>query len=540
MRGPRPASGLDSESALCHTRGMSFEVERALADPGFTPGARHLPLLFDRLSSADDETSEELERVIARAGSAALAHVTERLAGATRELRRRLLRLTTRLPSSDERTELLLEALRDEDATSRRWAARGLGQLPAPDERVELALLEAFEGADLPLKRAIAESLGKVGSPRSRDALAAASGDPELERRARRSLLLLERASVRLTRSAIRLDAELPKTVRVVARSRAGLSELVAEELSDLAPHVTSPSSVTFDFGGNLRTLYRSRIATDFGVVVAPARPLSPTPEALAELVTSPPALEIFRAWTSGPVRFRLEFASGGHRRSEAWRVAELVSKRCRELLNDTREAPWEVLVGSRFERDGLLLVPRGADERFAYRTRDVPAASHPTVAAALARVARSEPDDVVWDPFVGSGLELVERARLGPYRRLLGSDLDPRALAAAHSNLKSAGITATLERGDSLALAPREVSLILTNPPMGRRVARDGTIRHLLTSFVVHASRVLVRGGRMVWLSPLPDLTLATGRQAGFRTETITTVDMQGFEAALQIFRLD
>jgi 23S rRNA G2445 N2-methylase RlmL len=516
---------------------MSFEVETALADPGFTPGARHLPALFDFLSGADDETSERAERVIARAGAAALEHVATRWAGAPPELRRRLLRLVTRLPSSSERTALLLEALRNEDSASRRWAARGLGQLDAPDAEVEAALLEALGDADLPLKRAIAEALGKVGSERSRDPLLGATGDPELERRARRSLLLLERASTRQHRSSIRLDAPLGRPARLLARSRSGLAAFVAEELGELGPRVTSPGSVAFEFGGSLRELYRARIATDFGVVVSPARPLPATPESLATLVTSPDALAVFRAWTEGPLRFRLSFSAGGHRRAEAWRVAELVADRSGELVNDTRDAPWEVVVGARFERDGILLVPRGADERFTYRVRDVPAASHPTLAAAHARVAGARREDVVWDPFVGSGLELVERARLGPYRRLLGSDLDPRALAAARENLNSAGIEARLELGDSLALAPPGVSLILTNPPMGRRVARDGTVRELLTAFVAHASRVLVRGGRLVWLSPLPELTESAGRQAGFRVETAATVDMQGFDADLQVF---
>jgi predicted RNA methylase len=517
---------------------MSFEVETALADPGFTPGARHLPLLLNLLSDVDDETSERVERVVARAGAAVLTQVSERLSHASGELRRRLVRLTTRLPSSAERTALLLAMLRDDDSSVRRWAARGLGQLESADEQAEGGLLTALEGADLPLQRAIAEALGKVGSERSLAALRAATGDAELERRARRSLILLERASTRRTRSTIRLDSALTRSAHLLARSRSGLSGLVADELIRFRPRVTSPSSVVFEFGGSLRELHESRIATDFGVVVSPDRALAPTPESLATLVTSAASLEVFRAWTDGPLRFRLAFVGGGHRRAEAWRVAELVSERSRELLNDTREAPWEVLVGPRFERDGILLLPRGADERFGYRTRDVPAASHPTLAAALARVARARPDDVVWDPFVGSGLELVERARLGPYHRLLGSDVDPRALAAARDNLKSANIEATLELGDSLALAPRGVTLILTNPPMGRRVARDGTVRNLLTSFVTHAARVLVPGGRMVWLSPLPELTQTAGRQAGFRIETVATVDMQGFDAALQVLQ--
>jgi predicted RNA methylase len=517
---------------------MSFEVETALADPGFTPGARHLPALFDLLPGADDEASERVERVIARAGSAALDLVGARWSAAAPELRRRLLRLATRLPSSSGRTALLLTALRNDDSASRRWAARGLGQLEAADEEVERALLDALGGADLPLQRAIAEALGKVGSERSLDALKALGGDTELERRARRALLLLERARARRTRSVIRVDTPLGVTARLLARSRSGLAELVAEELHDFGPRVSSPSSVVFEFGGTLRELHRSRIAADFGVVIAPPRPLPPTPESLATLVTCPSARATFRAWTEGSPRFRLSFSAGGHRRAEAWRVAELVAEKSRELVNDTREAPWEVVVGAHFERDGILLVPRDADERFAYRVRDVPAASHPTLAAALARAAGARPDDVVWDPFVGSGLELVERALLGPYRRLLGSDVDPRALAAARENLKSANIEAELRLGNSLELAPRDVSLILTNPPMGRRVARDGTVRHLLTSFVARAAQVLVPGGRMVWLSPLPDLTEAAGQRAGFQIETLLTVDMQGFDAALQVFQ--
>lgn len=517
---------------------MPFEVETALTDPGFTPGVRHFSVLLDLLATVDDETCERIERVLARAGAAAFEPTRARLAAAPPELRRRLVRLLTRLPSSPTRTQTLLDELTGPDSVCRRWAARGLGQLPAPDEEVESALLGALDGADLPLQRAIAEALGKVGGPRSFAALAELSGDPELERRARRSRLLLERAFTRQTPSTIRRNAPLGVRFPMVARCRRGLAQLVAEELREFGARVTSPASVAFEHEGSLSDLERSRIALDFGVVVPPERPLARSPEGLAELITSPSALGAFRAWTDGPVRFRLAFGGGGHRRAEAWRVAELVAEKSRELVNDTREAPWEIVIPLEFERQGILLVPRDADRRFEYRVRDVPAASHPTLAAALARVAQVRPDDVVWDPFVGSALELIERARLGPYRSLLGSDIDPRALEAAHENLKSARIEARLERGDALSLSPRGVSLILTNPPMGRRVARDGSLRQLLTAFVERTRELLVPGGRLVWLSPLPEATARTGRRAGLRVQTLTTVDMQGFEAALQVFQ--
>ncbi|MFY0536671.1 TRM11 family SAM-dependent methyltransferase [Nannocystis pusilla] len=113
------------------------------------------------------------------------------------------------------------------------------------------------------------------------------------------------------------------------------------------------------------------------------------------------------------------------------------------------------------------------ADPRFSYRSGDVPAASHPTIAAALARLAEVRQDDVVWDPFVGSGLELCERGLLGPAASLLGTDLDPRALAVAAANLRNAGLRAELTQADATTHRPAGVTLIVTNPPMGRRVHR-------------------------------------------------------------------
>jgi 23S rRNA G2445 N2-methylase RlmL len=182
-----------------------------------------------------------------------------------------------------------------------------------------------------------------------------------------------------------------------------------------------------------------------------------------------------------------------------------------------------------------IELVPRFPDPRFTYRQADVPAASHPTIAAALARVAGVRPDDVVWDPFVGSALELIERARLGPYAALHGTDIDEGALEAARANLARAGIEAVqLVHADSTAKRPRDVTLVLTNPPMGRRVAR-GELAPLMDRFVVSAREALVRGGRLVWLSPMPDRTRARLEAEGFTVDLARAVDMGGFSAELQ-----
>ena len=183
-------------------------------------------------------------------------------------------------------------------------------------------------------------------------------------------------------------------------------------------------------------------------------------------------------------------------------------------------------------------LVPGLVDPRFAYRTGDVAAASHPTLAAALARVAGVRDDDVVWDPFVGSGLELCERALAGPYRALVGSDLDEAALEAARGNLEAAGVRgATLLRGDASTLAPPgpRPTLIITNPPLGRRVQRSAALAPLLDRFIAHAARLLAPGGRMVWISPFPERTRAAAEARGLRVVRARMVDMGGFTAELE-----
>src|SRR5699024_6701634 len=144
------------------------------------------------------------------------------------------------------------------------------------------------------------------------------------------------------------------------------------------------------------------------------------------------------------------------------------IAERCPELLNDPTETLWEVIVDETDETS-IALWPRGLeDPRFAYRRAQVPASSHPTIAAALAKVAGARPDDVVWDPFVGAGAELVERGRLGRFRALIGNDTDRLALERARVNIDAAGLEAQLLKGDARRFRPRQrPTLIVTNPPM-------------------------------------------------------------------------
>jgi tRNA G10 N-methylase Trm11 len=79
---------------------------------------------------------------------------------------------------------------------------------------------------------------------------------------------------------------------------------------------------------------------------------------------------------------------------------------------------------------------------------------------------------------------------------------------------------------------------LIVTNPPMGRRVVHHRELPQLLDRFVAHAAEVLQPGGRLVWISPRPDDGARRAAACGLRLDFERDVDMGGFAARIQRFR--
>ncbi|MBA3454372.1 MAG: methyltransferase [Deltaproteobacteria bacterium] len=212
--------------------------------------------------------------------------------------------------------------------------------------------------------------------------------------------------------------------------------------------------------------------------------------------------------------------------------MAKEVTRIASELINDPTSTTWEIVAD--VDEQMLELVPRRIeDPRFAYRGADVPAASHPSVAAALAWVAEARSGDRVWDPFCGSALELIERARRGPYRSLLGTDLDETALGAARTNLHAAGVTAELTIADARTHSVGAVDLIITNPPLGSRVRVDAAA--LLTAALPQFARQLSRGGRLVWITPSHRKTTPVAEAEGLVLARSMPVDLGGVRGRLE-----
>ncbi|HEY1811871.1 MAG TPA: HEAT repeat domain-containing protein [Kofleriaceae bacterium] len=527
-------------------RSADFDLAAALRSPSFTPAERDATALVELVLAGD----ERAPAVLAKLGGAR-ATLAARLDEPDDARRMRLvgaLGLIARRGDAPA-IELVIARLGDPSSRVRRAAIGALGNLGG--ELARAAIATRWDAADVTPdeRRALADALGKLGGDDALGKLRALDpgGDAELARRRDRALLVADRSGKRGEDSSVRDDVAPRSSLTVVLHCKRGLARLLADELR-AGTVIASPAtagraaapeavrstiddaSVELALAGPWRGLWRSRLWLDAGIRV-PRPALADPAESIARGIVD--AAPLLAAWTTGPIRWRLDVGSG-KQRAVIWRVAKLVAAAAPALVNDPTETTWDVIV-----RDASLeLQPRRiTDPRFAYRVADVPAASHPTVAAALAFAAGARQGDRVWDPFVGSALELIERSRLGPVRSLAGTDLSEGALAAARANLAAAGVTATLELGDARAvLGERDLELVITNPPLGGRVQVDAPA--LLAQLLPIVARRLVAGGRLVWIVPAhaaAHLGKLADKLALRRTLFVPDVDLGGVRVCLE-----
>lgn len=441
-------------------------------------------------------------------------------------------------PEQKGRARLWLRGLlRDPQEKVRRYAMNALPKLgAAAAEEAELLNLLKNSGSERE-RKALGQTLGKIG------------GAPTLESAEQLGAPLRTVQKVRgnVARSTgagtVRMEGELRAGKwRIHLRCRRGLERILQEEVaaSDGAFSVVRCASglvaVEPASGFRLSSVFRMRCFATAGFVLG----TTDKEDDLARVIASDSTRQILEAFTEGPIRYRLNFCGRGHQRGAVRAVSDQVFELCPALINDSRGAPWQVDIHQRGRQLSAELVPRlRPDPRFAYRRQDVPAASHPPLAACLARLAGGMKDEVVWDPFCGSGLELVERALRGGVRRVVGTDRSAEAVAIAGVNLKSAlgdfveGVFAKGDFRDHARIAnlgPGSVSLVISNPPMGRRVPIPN-LRGLIADLFSAAAEVLRPGGRLVFANPVP-VKPADGRLV---LEFRQKVDLGGFDVYVE-----
>ena len=441
----------------------------------------------------------------------------------------------------------LLSLLADPAEKIRRYAMTALPKIGAgrTEERQLLSLLSKTS-ADRE-KKFLGKALEKIGG----------SATLDLIRQQGISLPLLneQRAKANLARqqkpSSIRFTIPFSdlSQLRIHLRCRTGLEPILSQEVKDSKTPFRiveiRPGLLTLAPTAPFRLddLFSLRCFSTASFLLGTLQKSPSVVEPLATLIASPLARSLLQTFTDGPIRYRLEWMGKGHQRSAVRQIAQRVYALCPDLLNDSREAPWAIEIHPTPMGDFVELRPRlSPDPRFPYRQQDVPAASHPPLAAAMARLAGPFPNETVWDPFCGSALELIERVRLTGVRRILGTDLSPDAIQAARANWQAArfpGVSADFVLRDFRDFekipnyGPASISLLITNPPLGKRVPIPN-LRGLLEELFTVASVALRPGGRMVWINPLKIKPPASS----LRIEFQQTVDLGGFACRLELLR--
>lgn len=190
-----------------------------------------------------------------------------------------------------------------------------------------------------------------------------------------------------------------------------------------------------------------------------------------------------------------------------------------------------------------LLLAVRLSDEHMRHRQYKIahrPGSLRPSAAAALAWLSAPRPDDVLLDPFCGAGTILIERAHLGRYKLLIGSDRDSDALAAARENIGPRYKPIELHSWDALALPLPDgsVNKIATNLPWGIRHGSHGENRRLYPQMLAEFRRVLAPGGLVVMLTGESRLIGNLMIRGLFRPERIIHVSILGAPATVYVWR--
>ncbi len=449
----------------------------------------------------------------------------------------------------DEVGQWLRKLLQDPEEKIRRYAMAALPKIGAgaADEAELLALIRP--GTSGREAKFLGRTLDKIGGEATLKSLAESGGLGTLSAQTEQKV----RAKVARAQSPSRiiLDRAVPEFdgLRLHLRGRAGLEEIVRAEVEAqgkfrMLEVQSGLVAITPRAAFSLADIFALRCFGTVGLVldVAPAENSDAQIEALAVIIASPSSHRLLAALTAGAIRYRLDFVAKGHQRAAVRLVANRAYALCPEILNDAREAPWAIDIHPGADGESVELRPRlSPDPRHAWRLDDVPAASHPPLAACMARLAGRQENERVWDPFCGSGLELIERTLLGGVMRVFGTDRSADAIGIAQRNFAAAlpGFSgARFVRSDFRDFAAREnipvrsLTLIISNPPLGRRIPIPN-LRGLFHDLFAAAAALLAPGGRLVFTNPFR----MESPEPSLKLQSRQTVDLGGFECRLEMY---
>lgn len=437
--------------------------------------------------------------------------------------------LGTQARAPEVRTALETALAEDDDPKVRKNVAVVLGEFGTDSSRA--ALLAALDRETVAWVRASCIlALGAIGGDGVYERLSMLTPENDDEHQALQKAL--DRTAPRRADLTWQRDAQrLPPLMLEVLR---GLEAVAQEEAQSYGLHLTpdvpglmriAPSAGMLDPLPHLRCVVGPLAL----IAEGPPLPLDDLRAADAMLTSLLDVdwLRHWRTWLTSPepvLRFRFTLLQQVRR--ETHRALLEVLRAALQpfgLVDSPSNYAAELILDAPYEGTRVLLRPSFADQRFAYREQDVPAALNPVVAAGLARLVRTGEHALCFDPVCGSATLLIERARLDPTVRAQGVDSNLQAVAAAHANLRAAGLPQVrVVRGDARDLADwPECDEVLANLPFGLRTrnAADDPAT-LYPTLLANLEATLRPGGRAVLYSAQREiLDAAIARRKRLRT---------------------
>ena len=153
----------------------------------------------------------------------------------------------------------------------------------------------------------------------------------------------------------------------------------------------------------------------------------------------------------------------------------------------------------------GLRLTRHTAYEKTLARGELRPELSH-----LLCLVSEPAEEDIVLDPFCGSGSIPFERVHAFPYQTVLAGDIDAKLVKSLRSRERQQQRRIVIGRWDALNLrtfAPDSVDKIVTDPPWGSFQKQSADPERFQRKMLHEFHRVLRRNGLLVLLAGRPQL---------------------------------
>ena len=141
------------------------------------------------------------------------------------------------------------------------------------------------------------------------------------------------------------------------------------------------------------------------------------------------------------------------------------------------------------------------------YRPEFYPISLNPRMARAMINVAGIKDDDILLDPFCGTGGILIEGADMN--LKIIGQDVDKKMVDASLKNLNYFGFEGTVLEGDISKIRElQKIGVVVTDPPYGQSSSLKGElIDELMNRTIRVVKEILDVGKRLVIVVPKKDM---------------------------------